>query len=56
MSSYTNTYKQSVPAIDGAAVLRVPEDKYDFNFVFPVTKLSSDRVELRPFVVCTIRS
>ena len=52
MTTYINTYKPPTPDLDGSAVLRVPAEEYYFNFVFPVTKLSSDRVELRPFVVC----
>jgi hypothetical protein len=50
--TYRNTYKPPSTSIDGAAALRVPADEYDFNFVFPVSVLRSDRVELRPFVVC----
>ena len=54
MATYKNTYKPPIPAIDGAAALKVPAEDYDFNFCFPVTKLRSDRIELRPFVVCRV--
>ena len=51
MSPYKNSYQPNKTPVDGAAALKVPPEDYDFNFVFPVSVLSSDRVELRPFVV-----
>lgn len=34
--------------------LHTPPEEYDFNYVFPVKTLRSDRVELRPLVVCAV--
>jgi len=32
-----------------------PEDEYDHNFVLEVKALRSERVELRPFIVCLLQ-
>jgi hypothetical protein len=51
MHPYKNTYKvPAAPTLD--EVVPVPPENYDFNYVFPVVLLRTDRVELRPFVVC----
>jgi hypothetical protein len=49
--SYLNTYQRSPATFAPDAHLTTPPETYDYNFVFPVKLLSSDRVELRPFVV-----
>ncbi|RSH91026.1 hypothetical protein EHS25_010202 [Saitozyma podzolica] len=48
--SYLNTYQRSPATFAPDAHLTTPPETYDYNFVFPVKLLSSDRVELRPFV------
>lgn len=50
MSIYKNTYKPPTPP-DLEDVMSIPPEEYDFNFVFDVKPLRTDRVELRPFVV-----
>jgi hypothetical protein len=50
MSIYKNTYKPPMPP-DLEDVMSIPPEEYDFNFVFDVKPLRTDRVELRPFVV-----
>lgn len=55
MTEYKNTYKPTAPQIDAKAALQVKPEDYDFNFMFPVKLLRSDRVELRPFVVSLLR-
>ncbi|WVQ77251.1 hypothetical protein IAR50_006934 [Cryptococcus sp. DSM 104548] len=56
MAAYKDTYTPPPPppAADGTAGNFVdfdtPPDEYDFNYVFPVNLLMSDRVELRPMV------
>lgn len=51
------TFVNKYTAAGGARLpnvhLDTPQDDYDFNFVFPVDVLRSDRIELRPFVVST---
>lgn len=51
MSTYKNSYKPPPPLHDVRATLSIPTEEYDHNFCFPVIPLSSDRVELRPFIV-----
>ncbi|WRT67896.1 uncharacterized protein IL334_004870 [Kwoniella shivajii] len=49
MSTYVNKYsKGSSPSRDIHST--TPIDEYDFNYVFEVKDLASDRVELRPIV------
>lgn len=50
MPTYKNTYKPVNQPEVGDVMSITPED-YDFNFVFPVQALRTDRIELRPFVV-----
>lgn len=52
MTIYKNTYEPHPPAKQelGELLSIAPED-YDFNFVFGVKTLRTDRVELRPYVV-----
>lgn len=51
-STFVNKYDPTTAPIGGDIHRYTPQDGYDFNFVFPVKTLRSDRVELRPFVVC----
>jgi hypothetical protein len=51
MTTYRNTYAAHTAPIDVDAILRIPPDEYDFNFVFDVGVLRTDRIELRPLVV-----
>lgn len=51
---FTNTYSPIVPSIAPDVHLHTPPSEYDFNFVFPVQLLRSDRIELRPFVVSSL--
>lgn len=49
---FLNSYRRPLPKAASELHAHTPPDEYDFNFVFDVKTLSSDRVELRPFVVC----
>jgi hypothetical protein len=51
MSNYKNTYKPTAGNLDVSGIMSISPEDYDFNFVFDVRKLQTDRVELRPFVV-----
>ena len=48
---YVNTYAPPQTDCSPNLGLSIPPEAYDFNFIFPVCKLKSNRVELRPFVV-----
>jgi hypothetical protein len=48
---YLNTYRRPTPSVPDDVHLNTPPEAYDFNFPFEVKLLSSDRVQLRPFVV-----
>jgi hypothetical protein len=52
MTVHKNTYKPPIPPTLVGDVLAVPASEYDHNHVFDVKLLRTDRVELRPFVVC----
>ncbi|GFZ49954.1 hypothetical protein JCM24511_07357 [Saitozyma sp. JCM 24511] len=47
---FLNSYRRPLPKAASELHAHTPPDEYDFNFVFDVKTLSSDRVELRPFV------
>jgi hypothetical protein len=49
--SYLNTYQRTPAGFAPDVQLTTPPESYDYNFVFPAKLLSSDRVELWPFVV-----
>jgi hypothetical protein len=49
---FLNSYRPPLPKAASELHAHTPPDEYDFNFVFDVKTLSSDRVELRPFVLC----
>jgi len=55
-SKFVNTYSPSIPDIPSDIHLHTPPEQYDFNFVFPVQNIRSNRVELRPFVVSSFPS
>ncbi|KAK1925777.1 acyl-CoA N-acyltransferase [Papiliotrema laurentii] len=48
--AYLNQYTPPATPIPKGCHLDTPADQYDHNYVFPVTKLSSDRLEMRPFI------
>jgi serine/threonine protein kinase len=48
---YTNSYKAPSAEVETNCHLETRPEDYDFNFMFDVKPLRSDRVELRPFVV-----
>ncbi|RSH92534.1 hypothetical protein EHS25_008950 [Saitozyma podzolica] len=48
--SYLNTYQRTPAGFAPDVQLTTPPESYDYNFVFPAKLLSSDRVELWPFV------
>ncbi|ODN80005.1 hypothetical protein L202_03870 [Cryptococcus amylolentus CBS 6039] len=52
MSVYTNNYTPPPPPpkIPQDIHLHTPPEEYDFNYIFPVQLLKSNRVELRPLV------
>ncbi|ODN81796.1 hypothetical protein, variant 1 [Cryptococcus amylolentus CBS 6039] len=51
MPAFTNSYAPPAPPdIPSDIHLHTPPDEYDFNYVFEVKQLRSDRVELRPMV------
>lgn len=52
--SYKNTYKPSPSALAQDIHLHTPPEEYDFNYVGEIKVLRSDRVELRPYVVCPL--
>lgn len=55
MPAYKNNYKsEPLPPPPFECHLHTPVEDYDLNFVLPVTELRSDRVELRPLIVCTV--
>lgn len=49
--TYLNFYQHPTSNLPKDIHLNTPPDQYDFNYVFEVKKLKSDRVELRPLVV-----
>lgn len=49
--AFTNTYKAPSTEVEHNCHLDTKPEDYDFNFMFDVKTLRSDRVELRPFVV-----
>lgn len=56
MDTFLNTYKPpSVQPLEKDLHLKTPPEEYDFNYVFEVKTLRSDRVELRPYVVSSPR-
>ncbi|WVQ73130.1 hypothetical protein IAR50_002694 [Cryptococcus sp. DSM 104548] len=51
MTAYINSYTPPPsPVIPSDVHLHTPPDEYDFNYVFEVKQLKSDRLELRPMV------
>ena len=56
MTAFLNTYKPTDAERPQEDLrLETPPEEYDFNYVFEVKTLRSDRVELRPYVVCPLR-
>lgn len=53
--AYTNSYKAPAADVPNNCHLDTKPEEYDFNFMFDVKSLRSDRVELRPFVVSCVR-
>jgi len=51
MSAFLNTYKAPSTSLPRDLHLHTPLEEYDFNYVFEVKTLRSDRVEMRPYVV-----
>lgn len=51
MTSFKNTYQPVKVEYPHLAHLETAQEDYDYNFVFDVKTLRSDRVELRPFLV-----
>lgn len=49
--TYLNFYQHPTSNLPKDIHLNTPPDQYDFNYVFEVKKLKSDRIELRPLVV-----
>ena len=56
MSAYVNAYAppEGPETIPGDVHATTHVEQYDFNFIFPVIDLKSDRVELRPFIVSAL--
>jgi hypothetical protein len=54
--THLNTYKPPQVTISPDEHRNTPAEEYDHHFYWPVETLSSDRVELRPFVVSDISS
>lgn len=52
MTTYKNSYKLPSTSNPKNVHLDTAPEDYDFNYMFEVKPLRSDRVELRPFVVC----
>jgi len=50
MSAFLNTYKAPSTSLPRDLHLHTPLEEYDFNYVFEVKTLRSDRVEMRPYV------
>lgn len=51
---YLNSYQHPTRTLPKDIHLSTPPDEYDFNYVFEVKELKSDRVELRPLVVSPV--
>lgn len=51
---YFNSYQHPARDLPKDIHLNTPPDEYDFNYVFEVKELKSDRVELRPLVVSPV--
>ena len=56
MTSYLNTYKAPESTVDPDVHKDTPVEQYDLNYAFEVKPLKSDRVELRPYVVCQTKA
>lgn len=48
---FANSYQRPKVEYPHNVHLDTPEDEYDYNFMYEVKTLSSDRVEVRPFLV-----
>jgi hypothetical protein len=48
---FLNKYAAPSGSLPRDIHLHTPLEEYDFNYVFPVETLRSDRVELRPYTV-----
>lgn len=48
---FLNKYAAPSGSLPKDIHLHTPLEEYDFNYVFPVETLRSDRVELRPYTV-----
>lgn len=51
MSTIKNTYQAPKVVYPENVHLATAQADYDYNFMYPVKELSSDRVVLRPFLV-----
>jgi hypothetical protein len=49
---FVNKYKAPETSIPKGIHGDTPIEEYDFNYCFDIKTLRSDRVELRPFLVC----
>ena len=52
MTTYRNDFAAPPAEIPQGCHLHTPPEDYDLNYIFPVKTLRSDRVDLRPYVVC----
>jgi hypothetical protein len=55
MTEFLNKYTPPPAQLPEDIHLHTPVEEYDFNYVFPVKTLRSDRVELRPYTVSTTK-
>jgi hypothetical protein len=51
MRTFTNSYQRPKVEYPHDVHLHTPLEDYDYNFMYDVKTLSSDRVEVRPFLV-----